>query len=148
MFILQNITTAHINKDDNNSVSNDGVFVFPSQYQKKLNRQALKSSRSIPPPPGHENNGALSKQVKNKKPGIWGKSKSTKVSTFKGVPREIPKAFVYRCDQQAKESDVAEFLKDENINVTEGKLASHVNAFLKSFIVSVMLVRKKILINC
>ena len=121
-------------KEDNNSVKDSDGFVYPRDYQRKLDRRMLKSTSSVI---SREVNNQPITQNKSKKPGVFGKSKSTKISSFKGVPREIPKAFIYRCAQQANEKDVSEWLIEEKINVTDVKLASHENAFFKSFIVSV-----------
>ena len=122
---------------DTDSVrAEDQGFVYPKQYQRKLNR--MKSNTDTPsrrPSVARDH-----PQGKNRKPGIWGKSQSSKVSSFKGVPRELPKAFIYRCHPQATKDDVQSFLKEESIDVTEVRVVSHANATFRSFVVSV---RKK-----
>ena len=68
---------------------------------------------------------------------VWGKSKSSNTSSFRGVIPRVPQVFVSKCNPDSKEEEVKEFLIAESIKVTSVKRINHQYTNYASFIVSV-----------
>ena len=114
-------------------VESEGEFKLPSYQRKQLERRDLKRQRLDIPIPG-----ALAQSTPKRLPpkpqAVWGKSSTSANTGFGGA---VPQAFIFSCAIDTEPEKVKSHLITRGIKVTDVKLASHKDAFRKSFVITV-----------
>ena len=128
--------------DDTVFSENENDFQLPGPARRKAARRDRQRNAQLSSVQKDTNSAADTVPTQAAKPQprrdvVWGKGKSDTASKFKGAPSRIPQVFLWKCDPGTEDNDVKDYLTNEGISVCKVERASHENARLKSFIVSV-----------
>ena len=105
--------------EDTDQDTRDDGFQFQGTQRRKIARRLNNSINKSPAK--IRNDGSYASQVSNgtrpqqNREIVWGKGKVNSTSKFKGVAQRVPQIFLSKCDPDAEESDVKEYIESEGI---------------------------------
>ena len=102
-------------------------FTVPRRQQQKIKRAKRNSTQDKRPSLSYS---AAAKKPKEKPPSTWGTVKANSNSSLRGA---VPEIFLYNCDGDVTQDDVADYFKTVDIKIKTIEKMSHEKALRRSF---------------